>query len=491
MWIIFGVIYIAFMMFLVCKKSKLLYNPAFWMIMAAVLIIGMYYTSGYVYNYPLRVSGLLYYLGVVSCFCVGFFFVVKGKSARSCSSTMKTVQLGLRIKEKIYNSVTKSKVYEWMRNKIYCVSNKLMRTKIYKYVYSKMYWVIENDGYNTFYGKMNRSIYFLITLIGAVVFLVDFFMHNSLASDNLHTGAVNSSIGVLGKICLLFGIVVWLGEVASSIQSNKKISLVGYISAGMYFIPAVLTSGRQSFIIFIVATISIVFYSLNVQKEYRYLKRYVLIGAIGVCAMMVFCVFVATTRQSVSNKAALFEYMFNCVIPEKTESLFLGMGAIGMLFCEIVSYYSHELPMFQVFFDNWNYQPMLGINQIPLISQNINQDSIYSYSTMWENLDRMSEQANVYSHVWRTMSANCITDFGRVGGLLFMIVLGVIVGVVYKSVLANNSMKNQIILAMMNAGAFFSMQFSPLVEGYWYFPMIWLLVAIPIMNYVIKGVIKK
>lgn len=431
MWIVFGIAYLALILFCVYKKSKLFYHPVFWMTMAAVLVIGMYYSSGYVYNHPLKMSGLLYYLGVVGCFATGFFVSQKWKKPTPKAD------------------------------------------------------------YNNFYLKMNKSIYFWITLVGAVVFLVDFFVHNSLASSDLHTNAVNSTIGILGKICLLFGIVVWLGEVAAAIQSDQKISIVGYISAAMYFIPAVLTSGRQSFIIFIIATVAIVFYSLNVNRNYQYLKHYLLIGMAVVGMMLTFCLYVAITRQSVGNKAELFEKMFNCSIPDNTEKIFIGMGAFGMLFCEIVSYYSHELPMFQVFLDHWDGYPMLGASQFQLISRNINQDSIYSFSAMWDKLDALSEQANVYSHVWRTISANCIIDYGIVGGLIFMIILGMLSGRVYAKVMADHSMNNQIMLAMVNSGAFFSMQFSPLVEGYWYFPMMWLLFAIPIMNYVLKGVIKK
>jgi hypothetical protein len=233
-----------------------------------------------------------------------------------------------------------------------------------------------------------------------------------------------------------------------------------------------------------------VFYALNMKKDYRYLKYYLLLGVVAVGFMVAFCVYVATNREVVANKAALFEKMFNCVIPENTQKVFMGMGAIGMLFCEIVSYYSHELPMFQVFLDGWDSYPMLGASQFQLISTNIDQASKYSFSTMWEKLNYLSDEVSVYGHVWRTMSANCIIDFGIIGGLIFMVVLGILAGRVYAKAVENNSMKHQVMLAMINSGAFFSMQFSPLAEGYWYFPMLWLLFAIPVMNYVIKAIIK-
>lgn len=491
MWIVFGIIYIAIFVFLLCKKSKCFYNPVFWMTMSAVFVIGMYYTSGYAYKYPLRASGLLYYLGVIICFVIGYFGAQKFKLIGQGGLFSAQCNVLAEKTKAISNKVQETKCWKYLTDKFDFLIEKISGIKLYKYVSAKMSFVTEKKEFNRFYSGMNKRVYFLIAFVGGTIFLIDFCVHNTLFSDDLHTGAVMSSIGVLGKICLLLGIIIWLCDLADSVQNNKGLSVAGCCAAIMYFIPALLTSGRQSFILFIVATVAMFMYSLNVNKEYRYLKHFMLCGIIGVGLIVVFCVFVAITRQSVNNKAALFESMFNCVIPEATEKLFLGMGAVGMFFCEIISYYSHELPMFQVFLDNWDSYPMLGASQFQLISQNINQDSAYSFTTMWEKLDLMSENADVYSHVWRTISANCIIDYGIIGGLIFMVILGYLAGRVYKNVMENNRLNNQVMLAMVNAGAFFSMQFSPIVEGYWYFPILWLLIGLPVVNFVVKGVIKK
>lgn len=486
MWILFGIVYITCFLFLFLKKSKLFFNPVFWMVASATLVIGLYFSSGFEYVHPLKVSGLLYYLLIIGCFYLGFV-----SSKRIDVGRKKFLLKNHNVEKEKKGILAKANVCVWLDRRVSLLRKSISYNKLLSPIYKKMTSVTSQADYNSFFRGMNISVYFLVSIVGVLVFCIDFFIHNSLSSGDLHTEAVISTIGILGKICLLLGIVVWLCELAYSIQSNKQISWVGCLGAIIYFIPAVITSGRQTFIIFIIATISIFVYSLNVQKEYKYIKQFILIGIIAICLIVMFCVFVAITRQSVSNKAELFESMFNCKIPDDTERLFLKMGALGMFFCEIVSYYSHELPMFQVFFDNWDCYPMLGASQFQLISRNINPDSMFSYDTMWENLDIMSAEAGIYSHVWRTISADCIIDYGRVGGLIFMVILGFLAGWTYKKVIESNQMNYQILLSMINSGAFFSMQFSPLVEEYWYFPMMWIVIALPILNRVIKGVIKK
>ncbi len=482
MWLIFLMVYVVSFLLLMWKKPKFFFNPVFWMVEAGVWVIGMYYTSGFVYNYPLRWNGLLYYLLVIILFCVGFFV---GKKYKIRIRNNKNVSKNCAVVTGIQNKIAANRYYKGISEKVKKTVEIVMEQKFVSTVCQELRQAKD------MFVVMNKKIYSLIVFLGAIIFLVDFMIRNIGNTQSLHTEAVLSKVGVLAKICLLLGIVVWLGELAYAVQNNKKPSIVGCLAAISYFIPALLTSGRQSFLIFIIATLAIFMYSLNQQKQYKYLKQLIFLGIAAVFVIVGFSVFVAMTRQVVYNKANLFERMFNCSIPEQTKKIFSLMGPIGMLLCEVISYYSHELPMFQVFLDNWNSAPMLGTSQFPLISTNISQNSMFSHTAMWDKLNIMSEEANVYAHVWRTISADCIIDFGIIGGLIFMLFLGWIAGCIYRKTLENNTMKNQILLAMVNSGVFFSMQFSPLAEGYWYFPMLWLVVALPIINSIVKGIIRK
>lgn len=432
MWLIFIGAWLLILARTVFERPKLILNPVFWMGIGWALLIGLYYTCGYAYDYPLKWTGLLYFCAIYVAFCFSFSFACK-----------------------------------------HCFVIGKPRRNRYEY----------RDSYEDFWHQMNKKIYFAISLVGVLLFAFDFFRLNSVGiSMALHTESTISFIGVIGKIAAYAGIIVWLFEVSYSIVSNKKISIIAYLGAAFYMLPGILTSGRQSILILLVSTVTVFIYGFYINRQYKYKKSLVFVAFIIVSILMIYAIAVASGRTVISNKAALFEYMFSCEISSETLTLLEKTGPFKVFFLEIISYYSHELPMFQLILDKWDAGLFLGMSQFQLISQNLPSSFHLSYANISSHIQSICDSAGVYSHTWRSIAGNCIIDFGIIGGLLFMTICGYVAGRAY--VYATNRMetKDVVLLSLLNAGAMFSIQFSPFCEVSWYYPLIWLLIVFPMIN---------
>ncbi len=439
MFLLFLTCWIAVFVVLIIKKREVLVNPLFWLGMASVFITGMYYTSGFNYNYPLRISGLVYYIGLTAVFVLGF------EGVKMLSPKVPALQ--------------KANAPQ----RLDLITGDSEKNERFLYTY----------------------INFAISAVGFLLFIIDFFIHNSLTSANLHTESQISTIGVLGKIMLLSGLTVWLYELVFAISHNKKISPVAYLAAVFYMVPALLTSGRQSMLILILSTFVAFFFALIRVKHYKYIKTVIILISAATVALVIFCVLVAVFRQQTSDKKDVFEQMFSCEISSTTANILDKLAFLKSLVLEVVAYYSHELPMFQLFFDNWNGGLFFGLSQLTVISQTIPQKWALSYESLWEIVQAIADKYGVFSHTWRTGAANFVIDFGFVGAFFAALISGFICGYIYLRCKKSNSCKNAVLFSVINAGLFFSIQYSPVGEGFWFYPMCWLFIGIPVTGFVL------
>lgn len=442
MFIAFLLIWIAAFAVTIIKCRDVLLKPLFWFIMANSFIIGMFYTSGFEYRFPLKMTGLLYFVGLCATFAAGYILAEKGLPGR------------LRTKKGGPDE-----------SRLSC-ERKLSFDK--------------NEN------KLNRSFLFLMAALGFVVYIADFFLHNSLSDPDLHVSVSISTVGVIGKIMSLSGILLWLYDCVYAVENDKKIPIDAFAAAAFYMMPALLTSGRQSMIIFIAATASALGFTFLRHRKYRYMKHILIVVACIFVLLIGFCVYVAVFRQYTTDKTDVFEDMFSCTVSKGTIAVLNKTGFLKSLILEVVGYYSHEMPMFQLFFDNWNGPYYLGTSQLTVISQNLPAGSSFHYDRMWAFLQNIADKNGVYSHTWRSFAANFIIDFGFVGAFFVVFAVGFLIGWLYRRAIRRRRVYDTVLLSMICAGMFFSMQYSPLAEGYWTYPMLWLCIGFPVIAFVLK-----
>lgn len=435
MWLLFYSILAVYIIVKLKKNKKAFYNPTFWMFLGWTFLTGTYYTSGIHYNNPLKITGLAYFWAVFIAYALGS-------------------HLGHLL---VLRKTT-----------VYSDRDLFTNTETEPFDFDRL-------------ADKTDKLYFFVTLSGLIVFLIDFTLHNGLfsvaSSLDLHVSSQTSMIGTIGKIITFLGLVIWLREVSYSIINNKKLRFISYWSMMAYMIPGILTAGRQSFLILVVSSVTVFIYSLCQNPQYAYKSSFKRIGFVLILFVLAFSVFIALNRQQgVTNRIALLEYMANSRFSSDTLSLLKMTGPFENFFLEILHYYSHELPFFQIVFDNWEGPLALGAAQFQLISQNVPESSFFSYKALWSSIERLSAMTGTYSHSWRTIAGSVVFDFGFIGGIIFIIFLGVISGNIHKKSLNQRDPYKISMLGLVCAGAFFSIQFSPIGEVAWYYPVIWLLI---------------
>ena len=83
----------------------------------------------------------------------------------------------------------------------------------------------------------------------------------------------------------------------------------------------------------------------------------------------------------------------------------------------------------------------------------------------------LEQQAGFNSHTWGTFITDYIVDFGRFGALLACLLTGLLLGVVYKNLTNKETQAKVVQHCLINSGVIFSIQFSPIHELIWMFPL--------------------
>lgn len=412
------------------RSRKLLIEPLFWLFASWGLMMGLYYTSGIDYAYRLSLETWVYLL---ICWIVflGAYFI--GESYQ-----------------------------------------------VYLLRYHKSFY----------YGDTILStVYYRLSLFCFILWMIDLFRLNRISFGYR---IAEFSISKIGAICWLFvplSIIVWLFELACAVQNNKRIPPRGYISALVFIIPAIVTAGRQALLIFLLSTFIVLGYSLNSLTIYRHRKAIKIIGLIALIFVGWYLVVISTIRSGTVDKVALLEFTFNSKTPEMLVQFVKNSGGLGQVFLDFVYYYSHEVPGFEIFYRYYDGPLFWGMFQMPYIGRRLPIGTQLDYDTAWAYLDMMAARAGIYSHTWRTAISSFIIDFGRVGTVFFIGLLGFAIGKKRKKFMYSKTQYELVFLSLICVGGFFSVQYSPFTETSWAYPLYWLIV-IPIIETVLKTLMR-
>lgn len=423
---IFIVMYLM-VLFISFKKLKkgLIINPLFWLYMAWGLIIGLYYTSGIEYNQKPTFNSLMYIILSLIIFTISYY-------------------LGKNTKIRHFH---KNIVMSSSRN-----SNQFIESKI------------------------NIRFYFILALIGIFLWLLDVIRLNNIILGFRIENFNISIVGAIGSILLNISLVVWLYQLIYTIRNNKKLGVMSLVSAVIYISFALVTAGRQAILIFFISSFIVLIYSLNLNNLYRYKNKIFISLSIAISIIFIYLINISISRSEVSNKVALFEYILNSSTSAQTLEFVNKFGIISDVILDIIYYYSQEVPMFDLFFNEYSGQKFWGIFQLHYVGRRLPYFMI-NYDRLSAHINLIAYNANVVPVYWTTALSAFIIDFGRVGALFFISLLGVICGKVHKNFIRNNSTYNLMLLTMVCVGAAFSIQYSPFSEISWAYPLYWLLLT--------------
>jgi oligosaccharide repeat unit polymerase len=402
-------------------KSNLIISPSFWLLISWGFIFGLYYTSGIKYKFSLNYLTSAYIFLILILFLIFYFF-------------------GINLK--------------------------INKNRIDTINYRKKIWTL---------------LYFILSIFGIILWIFDVLRLNNINFGYRINNFSISIIGTLGMLFLNLALIVWLYELAYSINFNKRIPLKAYISVIIYLVPAFVTSGRQPILIIVISTFIILVYSLKKNQNYKFKKTIKKFILFGILSFFFYAIMISTKRAGVSNKAALFEEIFKSKTPVYLLDFTNCLEGLGEVILEAIYYYSHQLSMFEIFYNNYNGTKFWGLAQFHYIGRRF-PDVYYQAQTY---IDITFSKVGVYSHVWMTAIASFIIDYGRFGTTIFVSILGFIIGRKRRKFNYIKTTYELVFLTLICTGIAFSIQFSPFSELSWAYPLYWLIV-IPVFEIIFK-----
>lgn len=328
--------------------------------------------------------------------------------------------------------------------------------------------------------SINIDALFYISSLGGILAAFDFFRLNTIVIGMRIEDQQLSSIGVLGTFLSCSGIIVWLYYLYMHIVKFKGLNYKAYIGVLTYLVFTILSGGRQAILLTFLSSMVVVLWGKKYVKEHNVAKQKrkkpIGIYVILILGIAYFAIVSATRTQilDIDNKMDMFEKGAMATIDPSYRSFSRTFFAAD-IFVEAAFYYSHELIRLDIFYQNYDFMPLLGTSQCLYFSRRIQWlvGDLLDDSADAQNY-AIEQKGNFSPNTWGTFITNYIVDFGRWGALLVCLFSGFIVGITAKRCRYSSSPFLIIRQCLICAGLIFSIQFSPFAEMCWFIPILFL-----------------
>lgn len=436
--VFFAVFAVSFCTLIKYFREKIVLNDLFWLISFWIFAFGIYSTSGIYYRVRISTETIAYMIIVFICYTVGRFI--------GCKRSI-TIYLG-------------------------------------RY----------SEGENI--SEFTRG-WFWIGIISFCVYVLDLF-HNNKVIWGVKTKLQFSVFGKASIYIIPVLASVWLYELGNSLKKKEKISVRGWISLLLYCLQMVLSSGRMNIVMIMIASMAEMIYihflpfntNANTQtnfKEKKTHQKFIFIGLILVLIILAYFIFLSNTRYG-NEMIEMFEYASGCKISEQTIRILKHTGEFSSLLLNGMYYFSHQLSKLEIIFKSYKGPYLYGAYQFnffekffELFGMNVN----HFYSSINKMLSAYKLQG--LNSGWDTAIGSSIYDFGRLGTLIFVGVVGFFVGAsVNKFNRARENVVRIGMQALLCSGMFMTLELGMFYNRSWPFAMLWACV-IPNFKIDLKG----
>ncbi len=405
------------------KGLQILANDLFWLILFWALITGLYFFSGVEWSYPLQFDTILYLLGA-------FFTYIFFRSA------------GKHIKP--------------MRNKRYSVKKKFNDSKI-EY-------------------KINTKLWERLGYIGLTLFTLDYLRLNSFVNYIKSSYSI-SLIGSIGMIFVPILLVVGIYNLGYEFKYYGKISVVAIVDIGLYSVPVILNSGRESILLSVIAVIVITitcFDNIKIRAllHNRRFKKYIRYAFIII--IVAFIIITNISKDRYTN-TEISNYLNNHIVPDYIVVEANSLGNYKFLYYNVLQYYSHQLPFFEILYHNYEGPYLMGLFELNIISRRLPDFFGLDYTLAINSVRNMLSLVgqNVFVGGWFTVIGSFIIDFGRIGVYIVTAVLGFVTGRVRRQFLLEQSVRYATLTSVICASMYHTIIISPFYNVLVYGLFIW------------------
>ncbi|MCI8394329.1 MAG: oligosaccharide repeat unit polymerase [Bacilli bacterium] len=329
--------------------------------------------------------------------------------------------------------------------------------------------------------KVPLKKFFILSLCSIIIYLIYVLSTNNIefgVSRNLNLNFLTTFLVLISSV----SIIIWLYELIYAILNDTRIPLIAYLSAIIYCIPALVISGRDAIIIIILSTFISFLYSGNYAikvlkkngKTFKSLKK-VLFALTGI--ILFYFLFLSSNRYG-SHMISLFEWSVNCRISPQLVYMTELLGSFGDFALNIIYYYSSQFSKFAFVYEFYNGPYLMGFFQLHYISRRLPTSMGLHYTRVTTSAAELMEGHGVpgLHSLWDTVIGYFIYDFGRVFALPMAAICGYFVGKMRNHFDQKRNIFSIILQVFICVGMFITVEFSPIFNVNWIFPLFWLII---------------
>lgn len=322
----------------------------------------------------------------------------------------------------------------------------------------------------------------IISIIGASLYIADVLILNEINLGMRIQEKRNSWVGAIGVVFLCNCLYVWLYSLFFAIKSNKYPSFIAFLCLLFYLSLDLINASRSHSTAATICTFIILLY-LRQKTTFKYSKRmgmFIVFVFSFISLLLGYIIVIGTIRAEFAPKSdtiPFYELWFGAEYNNEALDTLNYMGVFREPVSEMLFYYSHQFPNYNIYFKNYNYPPTMGLSTFSYITRRfewIFDDPLIS--GVDDEIERIFSNAYMSHHTWGTYNKNMLIDYGKIGTVIVNVLLGVLMALARTSCMAKPSANNVVLQSLICAGAVLSIHGTPFAQPSWAYPLYFALI---------------
>jgi len=279
----------------------------------------------------------------------------------------------------------------------------------------------------------------------------------------------------------LVGAIIACREIVGAVIEKRTVRIAAYLGMADYLVVYVVGAGRQGFLLLGIAISVSLFASLQfVRFDYPPWRKLLFPLLLMALLAIGYNSFIITFRSTgftgnMVVKMQKQDILYDSAVSGEFKGFVETTGVFGSLIAESFYYFSPQLYGLDYTLHGFKGENALGAYEFPYIYRRL--DDMFgenSVDTASGNLDELYENRGLFHHFFRTAVEDVYIDFGLIPGLAFVLVCGLGCGLAHRAAVEQFTPENVCLVALLCAGSFFTIIFSPFSENGFAFPLIWM-----------------
>lgn len=334
--------------------------------------------------------------------------------------------------------------------------------------------VINNEDQKLPERRVNVKLYAWISIFATIVYSVDRFVSSGFVMFD----RVSMSISIVGTIASFFmgpAFIIPIYEVGYSIRNQVRLRGEAILCMICWSFSSIMTSGRQELIYLVIGVLTSACWAITKQRrrnifgifnENKILRKLKLPIVCVFILVFIYLIGLSVNRYDDFYSGNSLMYLLGGDFPADVNKMAQKLGPFGKLAKNIFAYFSHQISVFEIIFKKYQGPYMYGMYQMNFVARRIGIDYTLVESSYYTIVKAAGNPG--FTSAWPTAFGTMIFDFGRIGMLLEVALLGFCIGYVYKKRKIESSSSSNVFPCIACVYAF-----STVMVGLTYYSLYW------------------